>query len=563
MTLRWYQREAVDAAWGFLCDQQGNPLLALPTGSGKSHILGALAIEAVQKWQGQVLILTEQKELIEQNASKIAGRGVKVGIYCAGLGRRDTEHPIILASIQSIYKRGLQFGRRHLVIIDEAHNVPHEGEGRYKQLFADLEKSGGCKVVGLTATPYRMDQGQLCRPDGVFRKVAYSAPIPRLLEEGYLCPLVTKPVDQISVEGLAKNRKGDYQEAEAAERFRELHAIPDLIAKCEGRNSVLVFTSSVAHAEETAAEIAALTGQETGLIVGTTPKDDRASTIHRFRAQKLRWLVNCNVLTTGFDAPCIDAIAVLRATLSPGLFAQMAGRGFRVDAGKRDCLILDYGRNIETHGPLDSPDYGVQGDKLAKKAKEKGIEVVPGEVPLRTCPNCGIESTIDTTECECGWSFQISDRAIAALDSVSSDNEILNGGKKVRHTWDVRGAVAVVHQKKGGKTSMRVDYECVPEGFGDALNCPNIERISEWICVEHEGYAKGKAQQWWQMRCKVSMPCDAEEAVREFNRGVVAKPSQITTEPDGKYTKIVSAVLDPIPEYHDAENEVDWDEIPF
>ena len=107
MTLRWYQSESVQAAWDFLRTAPGNPVICLPTGAGKSLVIGELCREAVERWGGRVIVLAHRKELLQQNAAKIraAAPGLDVGIYSAGLDLRDTDHAVIVAGIQSVFRR--------------------------------------------------------------------------------------------------------------------------------------------------------------------------------------------------------------------------------------------------------------------------------------------------------------------------------------------------------------------------------------------------------------------------------------------------------------------------
>lgn len=551
MSLRWYQREAVDACWQYLCGMAGNPIIVAPTGAGKSHILAQIARDAVERYQGRVMILAHRKELLEQNADKL---GMDAGLYSAGLGQRDTEHDVICAGIQSVYSKAHDFGQRNLVIIDEAHLVPLDGEGMYRQFASDLRSANPTvRMVGLTATPFRLDCGPICRPDGLFQNVCYSVPIKRLIAEGYLCPLVTRGDVRGHVDSRdLRIRGGEYVAGQMADVFGRLVGVAcqEIVSKTAGRHSVLVFCAGVGHAEQVADELESLTGEQVGLVHGETPAMLRESLLQSFRRQELRWLVNCDVLTTGFDAPCIDAIAVLRATLSPGLFAQMVGRGFRVHESKQDCLVLDFGENIQRHGPIDSPQYGIDRERTPGQREA-------GEAPTKKCPNCGRVCLLADRECSCGFIFaEPKDRhgATASNDAILSEPV----------TWQVDTVSCQVWKKKGWQEgdprTLRISYECVPlEGSGG-----NLERevIHEWVCVEHQGFAGSKATAWWQARCEQDMPADAEYAAVMFGDGLVARPRTITTVRDGRWYRIVDADLEPIPEAVQAGGDYD-DDCPF
>ena len=185
-TLRQYQAEAVGATWDYLINKSGHPLLVLPTGAGKSLIIADLAKGAYEHGR-KVLILAHRKELLAQNREKIQGilPKAKIGAYSAGLKSKDIDDDIIVAGIQSCYKKAHEFGERHLVLVDEAHLIPSKDSGMYRQFLSDLQ---GCcpyfRMVGLTATPYRLDAGRIYGPDDdqMFDAIAYQAEIGRLID---------------------------------------------------------------------------------------------------------------------------------------------------------------------------------------------------------------------------------------------------------------------------------------------------------------------------------------------------------------------------------------------
>lgn len=507
--------------------------------SGKSLVIADLCREAIERWGGRVLVLAHRQELLTQNAVKIreACPDLDVGVYSAGLDSRDTDHGIIVAGIQSVFRRAGEFGQRHLVLIDEVHLVAHDGEGMYRRFLDALRGiNPHLRMVGLTATPYRLDSGPLCRPDGLFQKICYSAPVRQLIDEGYLCRLTTRPSDlAVDTSGLHL-RGGEFVASEAERLFCGVvhEACRELVRLAAGRRSVLVFASGVSHADQVAVALERLTGQRVGVVTGETWPMLRAQTLADFRAGRLRWCVNCEVLTTGFDAPGIDCIAVLRATMSPGLFAQIVGRGFRVHPGKADCLVLDFGGNIRRHGPIDSPDYGVQ-DKRQRTA---------GDAPVKSCPNCETEVLIAATECpECGWRFPRPTEA--THDAEADDTSILSEPE----TFLVEAVHYACHQKrKAGPEdppTMRVDYECRKDGAAGNLA---TEVISEWICFEHPSYAGAKARRWWQTRSVAPFPDSVSEAVDLCRRGAVSSPRSIVAAKQGRWWRILSAALDERPD---------------
>jgi DNA repair protein RadD len=250
--------------------------------------------------------------------------------------------------------------------------------------------------------------------------------------------------------------------------------------------------------------------------------------LQRFKSGALRWLCNVDVLTTGYDAPNIDAIAVLRATQSPGLFAQMCGRGFRLHPGKQNCLILDFGQNIKRHGPLDAADYGM----IQAGGRGDGT----GEAPVKYCPNCSEPNHTTARECIAGCGF-VFPPPKPRHEGQAGDDAILSHQDPPK-IWDVEACRACLWvNKQRGTRTMRVDYEC-RVGGGNL-----VETISEWVCLEHDGYAGRKAQDWWKARCSLPAP-NIDEAVHLWSIGAVKVPRQIETKRDGRWWRIVRYELE-------------------
>lgn len=555
MDLRWYQHEAVNAVWSYLRGQPGNPLVVAPTGSGKSLIIARLAEEATTRWGGRVIIVAHRKELLEQNVEKVQKLlpNADIGIYSAGLQSRQTEAAIVVAGIQSVYDGAHKFGKRDLCIIDESHLVPHSGEGMYRSFLADLRTSNPhMRVVGLTATPFRLESGPLCRPNGIFQRVCYSVPIQPLIEQGHLTNLTTRAACATVDTSKLAIRNGEFVTADMQNLFSNMDAIGlaciEIVNKTRDRKSVLIFCSSVAHAEIVARQVSQLAGEPCGVVTGETLPLERASLLESFRNRELRYLCNVDVLTTGFDAPCIDAIAILRATMSAGLFAQICGRGFRIYPGKTDCLVLDFGENIRRHGPIDAIDYG--------RCKNTGSVV--GEAPTKTCPNCDEQVLLSASECECGYLFPARD--LKHNGNADDESEILSKPQ----TWIVEEVGYSRHEKKKDPNaipSMRVIYTCVPDD-SEGGNLTH-EHISEWVCLEHTGFAYGKARKWWEARTTADMPLTVDEAVDLAKRGALAWPHKITTIKEGHWWRILKTELGDKPDEW-LETEVDdFEEIPF
>jgi DNA repair protein RadD len=534
---RWYQSEANTAAWQFISDGRGNPLIVLPTGAGKSIVIALLIRQAVE-WGQRVLVVAHRKELLQQNADKIQRlTGLKVGINSAGLNERDIDSTVICAGIQSVYRDAAEFGKRGLVVIDEAHLISDDGGSMYRQFLDGLQQHNRrLFCVGLTATPYRTGEGSLAGEGKLFSGVCYEAKTGTLIEGGYLSKLTNNPADSQADLKNVKVRGGEFVAAEMEAAFTTdaiIHAaVCELTIACENRKSILVFCAGVSHAEQVAAALRDLTNQDVGLVTGETHAMERQRVLSDFRNGSLRWCVNVDVLTTGFDAPGIDAVAVLRATMSPGLFAQIVGRGLRISQGKTDCLILDFGGNLQRHGALDADDYGI-----SKPRNSDG-----SEAPSKVCPKCKQEVYLSAVKCpECGHLFvRQMDQGPRHGDEIDTTSSIV--GAPEPQWYDVQEVNWHLHQKKttpGKPPTLCVSYYV----SDDTMPAGNLGWIvvREWVCFEHEGFALSKAFAWWDARSLQPFPASVAEAITALNHGSARKPSRLLVKKEGQWDKIVQA----------------------
>ncbi|MCC6909082.1 MAG: DEAD/DEAH box helicase family protein, partial [Phycisphaerales bacterium] len=195
MELRPYQREAVEAVYHHLRIRDDNPCIVIPTAGGKTPVMATICRDAVSLWNGRVLILAHVKELLEQALDKLRSIApdLPVGLYSASLKRRELDCAVTIAGIQSIYQRACNLGPVNLIIVDEAHMIPAEGDGMYRTFIADAKAvNPEVRVVGLTATPFRLKTGMICGPDNILNHICYEVGVRELIVQGYLCPLRTK-----------------------------------------------------------------------------------------------------------------------------------------------------------------------------------------------------------------------------------------------------------------------------------------------------------------------------------------------------------------------------------
>ncbi|MEN9556461.1 MAG: hypothetical protein RLZZ232_2747 [Planctomycetota bacterium] len=552
LTLRPYQQEAIASVYEHLRTRDDNPCVVLPTGSGKTPVMATICRDAVKNWRGRVLILAHVKELLEQSAEKLrlVCPEIPFGIFSASMKKRDTDASVTVAGIQSIYKRACELGPIDLVLVDEAHMIAVDGEGMYRQFLKDSRTV--CphqRVVGFTATPFRLKSGLICTPDHFLNHVCYEVGVRELIVQGYLSPLITKAgrrkVDTSSVQvrggefvpGLLESLMDEPQLVEAA--------CAETIQLAADRTSILIFATGIQHGRHVVDTLHARFGVECGFVTGNTPVPERDQLLKRFKSKELRFLCNVNVLTTGFDAPGVDCVVLLRPTMSPGLYYQMVGRGFRLAPGKQDCLILDFGGNVLRHGPVDA---------INVEARDTG----GGKPPAKECPGCQAVIATGYTACPlCGYTFPPPERK--KHDAEATNAGILTGQADVQR-YEVLDVYYRIHRKKDGGPNaiptMRVDYQL-------GLN----HWQSEFVCFEHKDFPRQKAETWWQQRSPDPVPDTVQQAVTLALAGALRVTHSVTVRsvPGERFGRIVKYELGDMPE-HDADfhsSGASDDEVPF
>ncbi len=527
ITLRPYQRQALDALYGYFEHHDGHPILILPTAAGKSLIIATFLREVLSAWQDQrILCLTHVKELVEQDALELFNfwPEAPAGIYAAGLNRRDIGDAITFASIQSVYKRSSELGSYDLIVIDECHLVPPSSDGMYRTfLAAQTALNPAIRVIGLTATHYRLGQGMLHEgKHALFTDVAYEVTVAELLAGGFLSPLTTAPVrERLNVTGV-ETRNGEFVagalEAAIDQEVITKAACAEIVALGESRRSWLVFCPGIRHAGHVRDELAAR-GISAALLTGDTPPAERDRMTADYKRGTLRALVNVNVATTGFNAPQTDLIAMLRPTQSPGLYQQILGRGMRTAPDKENCAVLDFAGNISRHGPVDDV-------RPPRAPGDKG----GGEAPHKKCPKCKARMHPKALYCgDCGFEFpekSVHDETAATAAVMLAD------AAAVRYenvTVDY-----LRHEKVGAPPSLRVDYYV---GYRRI--------VSEWICLEHAGFARSKARIWWRKRTNSEPPSSVDEAMAHVHS--LAVPSAIIVNERQKFPEIVAAEFSTVP----------------
>ncbi|MGM6293146.1 DEAD/DEAH box helicase [Vibrio parahaemolyticus] len=507
-TLRPYQADSVKAVIHYFRKHSTPAVIVLPTGAGKSLVIAELARLA----KGRVLVLAHVKELVEQNHAKYEGYGLKGAIFSAGLGRKETDQQVVFASVQSVVRNLDSFKNQFsLLVIDECHRVPDDKNNSYQKVITHLrELNPGIKVLGLTATPYRLGMGWIYQyhtrgqvrteESRFFRDCIFELPIRYLLDENFLTParMMDAPVLSYDFSQLKPANTGRYKEAEMdmvidkAKRATP-QIVEQIIQYARERKGVMIFAATVRHAQEIHG---LLPEGETAIVIGDTPTPERDAIIQAFKNREIKYLVNVSVLTTGFDAPHVDLIAILRPTESVSLYQQIVGRGLRLSEGKNECLVLDYAGN----------SYDLYQPEVGDPKPDSTSEIIT--IP---CPACGFNNNFwgkldsngfllehfgrrcqgyfedeDTGEREhCGYRFRAkycgecgADNDIAARICHECDATLVDPDKKLKEALNLKDALIFectemdlsVFKSNDGKSQLKVTYSGEPyQGEGHAL----------------------------------------------------------------------------------------------
>lgn len=475
--LRDYQVKAIRETYKWLYEHKGNPCIVAPTGSGKAHIIAGFCEDILRRNKNaKILVLSHVKELLVQDAEKIrlAWPQAPLAIYSAGLKTKETDS-ITVAGIQSIWRKPEELGKIDVVIVDEAHMIQNEDEGMYRRLLSSLQEiNPKMRMIGLTATPYRLGQGLLTEgDDAIFQGLIEPVTIEELVKRKYLARLTSTFTDlQMNVEGI-KKVQGDYEKQELESRVNSsdvnAKVVAETIRRAGNRTAWLVFCVSISHAEKMRDEFIAQ-GVKAEAITSKTTSEERARIFADFKAGKIRAVTNVGVATTGFDYPDIDVIVMARPTLSPGLYIQMSGRGMRVKSPghHQDCLVLDFAGNIARHGAVTKIIPPRRTIKAGKKSSQELGDM------FKICPKCKKTVMKRARECvHCGHIFSelselsVSEDIMEGVNDIEAgtpetpsakgtqESEIPSGYQRMKvDSWFWK----VVRRKKDNMPLLRVDF---------------------------------------------------------------------------------------------------------
>lgn len=521
--LRDYQEDAWPAIFEWFDTKEGSPLVVIPTGGGKSLVLAEFIRRAHEYYPGtRFVIVSHVSEILKQDAQAIIGQWPDCHLtFCsAKIGQKDLSGQVIIASIQSIYRKAFDFGipTPELVILDEAHLLSEKDSSMYRKFLTDLATvNPHIKCIGFTATPFRTGSGYLHKgKNAMFHGIAYEIGILDLINRGYLVPVITPTMQtRMDVTGV-KIQGGDYVQSQLEKKIDTdpltKACVDEILEHAENRKKWIVFTAGVAHCEHVRDEIRAR-GVPCEMVTGKTTTGERNRIVawHKEKSDEIRCLVNVAVLTTGYDNPAIDLLANMRPMRSPVLYVQTTGRCMRPYPGKTDALLLDFGGTVDRLGPID------QVRVTEKRGK--------GEAPHKECPECHEICHAAARMCPyCGFEFPEPELNI---DDKASNAAVLSTQLKAE-TYPVTRVAYYRHQKEGKPDSMRVEYM---SGL--------TKSFREWVCLEHNGRPREMACFWWRLRSPHLPPNTITDALQRTNELKV--PTQIHVKKAGKYHEIVGA----------------------
>lgn len=539
MKLRDYQARVLDELWEwFHRHDSGNPIVNAVVGAGKSVLIASLCQRAMSEYPGtRILVIVHQKELLQQNLEKLQAvwPEAPVGIHSASVGRKDMHQDVIYATIGSIYKKAAQIGRVDLILADECHLINSKEAGIWRQFVGEVKRyNPGVRVIGWTGTPFRGDGVWLTAgEEPLFHGVAAKVTMRELIDLGFLAPLVPGGVKMtMSAEGVAIVN-GDYKISDLANRVNREELIDaacdEIVELAADRKRWLVFCVTVDHAQNVCRALS-IRGIDAAVVSAETPKAEREHLIEAFRAGRLRCLCNVAVLTTGFDVPAVDCIALLRNTRSPVLYVQIAGRGMRVlgadirDSarnGKSDCLWLDFTDTTANLGPVDA----IQGRGPKRK--------MAGERPVKICESCGSLNAVSARLCiDCGAPFDIAE---SSPHGTQVSNAAIMSGQRALTRYTVTNVTYAKHQKPGKPPSLRVEYW---HGLRVVAK--------EWVSLESDNhYALSRASHWWHRRTGEQTPESVDDALafvdycKTMKAPLPVIPHAVVVNESGKYPEIV------------------------
>jgi superfamily II DNA or RNA helicase len=491
--LRPYQLDAIERCRREVARGRRRLILVAPTGSGKTVIASAIVAGAAEKSR-RALFLAHRRELVQQAADKLGHGGVDAGMVLPGYPSRP-EQFVQVASVQSLTARPIRSNlidlpNADLIVVDEAH---HATAATYRAI---LEAYPDAVILGLSATPARADGRGL---GNVFDCIVECPSVAELTRAGFLVPAKVFAPPPPDLEGVAV-RRGDYAEAELAERMDKPTLVGDIVQHwhrhAEGRRTV-VFATSVAHAVHIRDEFARA-GVVAAHLDGSTPLDERDDILARLAAGTVDVVTNCAVLNEGWDCPAVGCVVLARPTKSLGLYRQMAGRVLRPYSGKQNAIVLDHAGSTFVHGFVDDDiAWSLREDHRAenKAHAARGTYAAP---KLVDCPECSAVRQQGKPCAACGWrprpgaeSIEVIDGDLVPVDRKSVKNKVWSPDERRRfHSQLVFIAAERGYQDGWCKHKYFEKFGQWPRGYAEPI--PPDPETRSWVKSRQIAYAKAR-----------------------------------------------------------------------
>lgn len=331
MELRPYQTQIVEEV---VSSSRNRLLIVLPTGGGKTIIMAAICDKKRQK----TLLLAHRDELLYQAKNRIKDYAPHIKTSICSEGNTDFSGDVVIGSIQTLCRRIDQINQFNpsIVMVDEAH---HAQADTYKKILYNLEHA---QWIGVTATPDRSDNKDI---EQIFGKpIQYSRTIRQMIQDGFLSPLTSKKLFTHVDLGTIRSSAEDFSSASLAKRIdikeRNEFIVDKYLEHARDRKAIF-FACNVSHSVNLN-EIFVKKGIKSEVLHAQMPMEKRREILHKFSIRELDVLVNCMILTEGFDDPEVSCIGMTRPTKSHSLYTQCIGRGLRIHPTKNNCLILDF-----------------------------------------------------------------------------------------------------------------------------------------------------------------------------------------------------------------------------
>lgn len=499
--------------------------------------------KVLTQWPSErMILLTHVKELIEQNYRALlkVWPSAPVGIFSAGLDRKEAYAPLVLGGIASVKNNIQAIGARSVLFIDEAHLLSPNEASMYQTVIAELQSINPYKmrVVGLSATPFRMGQGMIT-DGGLFTDIVYDITgvdaFNKLIDDRYLSLLIPKQTHNVIDVSDVREMASDYNQKDLCQTIIKQNITQRALAEAydiaRHRKSWIVFGAGIENCEKIT-DILCTMGVGATCVHSKMSDEQRDTRIQAFKNGYFQAIVSNNILTTGFDHPQVDCIVDLRPTVSVVLHVQKYGRGtrpyfhpsynyeqlhhlhHRIDAiamgGKENCIVLDFAGNTMRLGPINDP-------RIPRK-KGKGT----GEVPVKLCDSCGAYNHISARFCvDCGDMFIFKTKLKPSAETA----DIIRASEPTVKILPVTQCFPMLHSKPGKTPKLKLQYW---SGF---------QMVNHWLDFEGIGFSKHKAHDWFRQMKGDDFPLTVTEALARFKECRV--PTHIKVDTSGKYPEIV------------------------